>query len=153
MAVLHPADIENYNYSGSEKVIYEEFGEQLPERDHVFYSVRWFEKSDNVRIDSESDFLVFDPTFGFLAIEVKGGIGLEVSPDNKDWTIVEKVDGQIDRRQLHCSPYEQAEKSMRHFYNYFHDEFNQSFRGAYGFAVALPFYSCESIVSDQNPRE
>ena len=34
-------------------------------------SIRWFETNEeNKRVDSECDFLVFDPSFGFLTIEV-----------------------------------------------------------------------------------
>ena len=88
----------------------------------MFYSIRWFETNEeNKRVDSECDFLVFDPSFGFLTIEVKGGIGIEI--ENGRWFLNEYSDRYVQsRRELKCSPYEQAEKSMRHFYNYFADE-------------------------------
>ncbi len=151
MAVMYPTDIENYNYTLSEKYMYESFRDQLPEKYHVFYSVRWFEMQDGKRVDSESDFIVFDPSFGFITIEVKGGKNIMQNSGN--WFLTENENGEESIRQLKCSPYEQAEKSMRHFFNYFHDEFHQSFNGAYGFAVALPWYSCESIISSSSPRE
>ena len=153
MAIMHPEDIENYKYTGSEKEMYDQLKSQLPDKYHVFYSIRWFETRDGVRVDSESDFLVFDPSFGFITIEVKGGIGLDVSPDNTQWTLHEIVEGELSHRELHRSPYIQAEESMRHFYNYFREEFAHAFRGAYGFAVAFPFYYADKIVSDRNPKE
>ena len=65
MAIMHPADIENYDYTASEKQMYDELKRQLPDKYQVFYSVRWFETSEeNRRVDSESDFLVFDPSAG-----------------------------------------------------------------------------------------
>ena len=78
MAVMHPVDIENYDYTPTEKDLYYALKEQLPDKYQVFYSVRWFETVENKRIDSESDFLVFDPSFGFITIEVKGGTGITV---------------------------------------------------------------------------
>ena len=90
----------------------------LPDKYQVFYSVRWFETSEeNRRIDSESDFLIFDPSFGFLALEVKGGEGIEVIDGT--WYLDETYEnGDRGRRELKCSPYIQAEKSMRHFHDY-----------------------------------
>ena len=151
MATMHPIDIENYDYTPSEKFIYDELNRQLPEKYHVFYSVRWFEIKDGKRVDSESDFIVFDPSFGFLTIEVKGGSN--IIQDGDDWYLIENVKGEESTRRLKCSPYEQSEKSMRHFYNYFHEEFHQSFNGAYGFATAFPWYSADSIISSSSPKE
>ena len=137
MAIMYPADIENYNYQPSEKDFYLALKEQLSDKYHVFYSVRWFDTVKEKRVDSESDFIVFDPSFGFLTIEVKGGTGIDIN--DKQWTLLEEYPGQEKaKRDLKCSPYEQAEKSMRHFYDYFYEEFNQSFNGVYGFAVAFP---------------
>lgn len=151
MAVMHPADIENYNYTPSEKCIYEAFRDQLAEKYHVFYSVRWFEVEEDKRVDSESDFIVFDPSFGFITIEVKGG--KDVIQEGAYWFLIETKDGEESMRKLKCSPYEQAEKSMRHFHKYFHEEFHQSFNGVYGFAVAFPWYSSAKIISSSSPRE
>ena len=95
MAVMHPVDIENYDYTPTEKEMYYALKEQLPDKYQVFYSVRWFETVDNKRIDSESDFLIFDPSFGFIALEVKGGTGITV------------VDGTLVRysKAIICSPF------------------------------------------------
>lgn len=151
MATMHPIDIENYNYTLSEKFMYDELKQQLSDKYHVFYSVRWFDTDDGKRVDSESDFLIFDPSFGFLTIEVKGG--RDISKDGNDWHLIESYKGDLSTRSLKCSPYEQAEKSMRHFYNYFREEFHQSFNGAYGFAVAFPRYSADKIISSGCPKE
>ena len=53
MAVMHPVDIENYDYTPTEKEMYYALKEQLPDKYQVFYSVRWFETVDNKRV---SDF-------------------------------------------------------------------------------------------------
>lgn len=153
MAEMHPQDLENYECTSTEREMYEAFRDQLPEKYQVFYSIRWFETDENnKRVDSESDFLVFDPSFGFLTIEVKGGIGIEI--DDGTWFVDEYPDSKSEgRRKLKCSPYEQAEKSMRHFYNYFADEFHQNFRGVYGFAVAFPRYNIDSTLAVDAPKE
>lgn len=41
MAVMHPVDIENYDYTLTEKEMYYALKEQLPDKYQVFYSVRW----------------------------------------------------------------------------------------------------------------
>ena len=151
MAEMHPVDIENYNYTPSEKYMYEAFRDRLDKKYHVFYSVRWFEVEEGKRIDSESDFIVFDPSFGIITIEVKGG--KDIIQEGEHWFLIETKDGEESTRELKCSPYEQAEKSMRHFHKYFHEEFHQSFNGVYGFAVAFPWYSSEKIISSSSPRE
>lgn len=153
MAVMHPTDLENYECTATEREMYEAFRDQLPQKYQVFYSIRWFETNEeNKRVDSECDFLVFDPSFGFLTIEVKGGIGIEI--ENGRWFLNEYSDRYAQsRRELKCSPYEQAEKSMRHFYNYFADEFHQAFNGVYGFAVAFPRYTIDSALAADAPME
>lgn len=151
MAIMYPKDIENYDYTPSEKYMYEAFRDSLPDKYHVFYSVRWFEVEDGKRIDSESDFIIFDPSFGYITVEVKGG--KDIIQEGTHWFLIETKDGEESTRELKCSPYEQAEKSMRHFHKYYHEEFHQSFNGAYGFAVAFPWYSSEKIISSSSPRE
>lgn len=153
MAIMHPTDLENYDYTATEKEMYEAFREQLSDKYQVFYSIRWFETNEeNKRVDSECDFLVFDPSFGFLTIEVKGGLGIEI--ENGSWYLDEYSSNyERSRRKLTCSPYEQAEKSMRHFYKYFVDEFHQIFNGVYGFAVAFPRYTIDSALAASAPME
>lgn len=152
MAVMHPIDIENYDYTPTEKEMYYALKDQLPDKYQVFYSVRWFETIDSKRVDSESDFLIFDPSFGFIALEVKGGTGITVL--NGNWTLLEEYSASnSSSRELKCSPYEQAEKSMRHFKNYFVSEFNQNYNGVYGFAVAFPRYAIESQLAQDAPPE
>lgn len=153
MALMHPSDLENYEPTGTEIDFYEACRDQLPDKFEAFYSIRWFETDEDMkRVDSECDFLVFDPSFGFLTIEVKGGLKIEV--DNGHWFLTEKTqDDCISERELKCSPYVQAEKSMRHFYNYFKNEFNQKFSGVYGYAVAFPRYKISSDLAVDAPKE
>lgn len=150
---MHPADLENYECTATERELYIALRDQLPNKYQAFYSIRWFETNEqHKRIDSECDFLVFDPSFGFLTIEVKGGVGIDI--ENGKWVLIEhSTDYVQSRRELKCSPYEQAEKSMRHFYNYFAEEFHQAFNGVYGFAVAFPRYNIDSALAADAPKE
>jgi hypothetical protein len=148
MAIMHPRSIENYDYTETEKELFECLEKQLPDGVHVFYSVRWFDTEENKRVDSESDFLIFDPNFGFLTIEVKGGAGIEI--DNGEWYLLEySYRSDYSKRKLKCSPFIQAEKSMRHFHKYFYEEYHQSFNGVYGYAVAFPRYSIETSIANE----
>ncbi len=152
MAIMHPADIENYDYTPTEKEMYIALKQQLPDKYQVFYSIRWFETTNKKRVDSESDFLIFDPSFGFITVEVKGGTGITVMDGN--WTLIEDYgQDESSSRVLKCSPYEQAEKSMRHFHDYYVNEFNQSFNGVYGFCVAFPRYAIDSQLAQEAPPE
>lgn len=181
MAQMHPVSIENYNYTYSEKVMYDRLKRQLPDKYHVFYSVRWIETVENpykrIKIQSECDFLVFDPNLGFITIEVKGGKSIKV--DNGNWVLVEESGSgspqgstasiglaeedddyadsfrysDVKSRNLRESPYDQAEKSMRYFKDYFEKEFKQTYRGVYGSAVAFPMFVIDSKIAHNAPKE
>ncbi len=52
MAVMHPEDLENYECTATEREMYEAFRDRLPQKYQVFYSIRWFETSEeNKRVD------------------------------------------------------------------------------------------------------
>ena len=147
-AHMDPEDIQNYKHTKSEAYFYEKLHEQLSEKFHCFFSIRWFDKVNGKRIDSECDFLVFDPGFGFLTIEVKGGIKIDIDA-RKRWILTEPdEEGNISTRELKESPFAQAEKSMRYFYDNFSSEYLQTFNGAYGFAVCFPFYKVDEKIED-----
>lgn len=153
MAQMDPEDIENYKHTKSEEFFYEKLRDQLSEKYHCFFSIRWFDKINGKRVDSECDFLIFDPGFGFLTIEVKGGIAIDIDL-HKKWIITEKdEDGSITRRELKESPFSQAEKSMRYFYDVFSEEYLQTFNGAYGFAVCFPFYKIDQKIEDAAEKD
>ena len=69
MAIMHPSDITKRKHVKSEEDFYNACKEQLSDKYHVFFSVRWYSEENGERIDSECDFLVFNPDYGFLCIE------------------------------------------------------------------------------------
>ena len=113
MAIMHPASIFESSHVYSEVKFYKELQKQLSDKYHVFYSVRWYTMTDGVREDSECDFLIFNPDYGFLCIEVKGGS--EITVNDGEWRLIDSHGGRI----LDKSPYLQAEQSMRFFKKYF----------------------------------
>ncbi|WP_234293371.1 NERD domain-containing protein [Fictibacillus sp. FJAT-27399] len=146
---MYPENIEMFDCTASEKQFYYALKEQLPVRCHVFYSVKWYTEKNGIRQNSESDFLIFDPDFGYITIEVKGGIGIKRNNYN-DWILM--LDNE-NYRVLDKSPFMQAEGSMHFFKKYFEDHYKQNFRGVYGFACAFPFYNIPANLSTEAPKE
>lgn len=154
MAIMHPSSIESHISTDSEKLFFKALKEQLPDKFHVFYSVVWFDSKDGVRQNSECDFLVYNPDFGFITIEVKGGKGIEIV--DGEWRIIYKhasQDNDVEYRILKRSPYLQAQESMYYFKEYFEAEFGYRFSGVFGSAVAFPFYNVSSSLGSEGPRE
>ena len=82
MAIMHPSDISKKKHVPSEEKLFNALRDQLGSKYHVFFSVRWYSVGDNgQREDSECDFLIFNPYYGFLCIEAKGGKGIYVDDE------------------------------------------------------------------------
>jgi len=147
MAIMHPSQIPEVYHAYSEVKFFNACKEQLHDKYHVFYSVRWYSTNNGVREDSECDFLIFNPDYGFLCVEVKGGTGIRI--DDGVWYLVDHH----GERKLKRSPYEQAEQSMRFFKKYYEDEVESQFSGVYGCAVAYPNYSITTPITIGSPIE
>lgn len=145
MAIMHPSDITKRKHVPSEEKFYNACKEQLSDKYHVFFSVRWYSEEDGRRVDSECDFLVFNPDYGFLCIECKGGKNIYVNDGT--WYLSES-DGD---RKLRCSPYAQSEESMRFFKRYYEQETESMFPGVYGHSVVFPNYRITSPLSVDSP--
>ncbi len=149
MAIMHPSEINKRKHVKSEEKFFNACKEQLGDKYHVFFSVRWYSvNEDGKREDSECDFLIFNPDYGFLCIEVKGGKGIYVDEDDT-WYLQENEGD----RKLKRSPYLQAEESMRFFKKYYEDELESRFPGTYGSAVAFPNYSINAPITASAPLE
>jgi hypothetical protein len=147
MAIMYPSKIPEAYHTHSEVKFFAACKEQLSNKYHVFYSVRWYSTKSGVREDSECDFLIFNPDYGFICIEVKGGTGIRV--ENGIWYLVDH-DGE---RKLRRSPYEQAEQSMRFFKEYYEEEVESHYSGVFGCAVAYPNYCINSPITVSSPIE
>lgn len=143
---MHPSDITKRKHVKSEEDFFNACRDQLSEKYHVFFSVRWYSEENGKRIDSECDFLIFNPDYGFLCVECKGGKGIYV--DDDDTWFLEEYD---EDRKLRCSPYKQAEESMRFFKRYYEDELETAYPGIYGNAVAFPKFAVSSPITVESP--
>lgn len=148
MAIMHPSDISKRKHVPSEEKFFNACREQLSDKYHVFFSVRWYSEENGRRIDSECDFLIFNPDYGFLCIECKGGKGIYV--DENDTWYLEEFD---EDRKLRRSPYKQSEESMRFFKNYYEDELETIYPGIYGNAVVFPNFSVTVPITVESPLE
>ena len=146
MAIMHPSDITKRKHVKSEEDFFNACRDQLSEKYHVFFSVRWYSEENGKRIDSECDFLIFNPDYGFLCVECKGGKGIYV--DDDDTWFLEEYD---EDRKLRCSPYKQAEESMRFFKRYYEDELETAYPGIYGNAVAFPKFAVSEPITVESP--
>lgn len=143
---MHPSDITKRKHVKSEEDFFNACRDQLSEKYHVFFSVRWYSEENGKRIDSECDFLIFNPDYGFLCIECKGGKGIYV--DDDDTWFLKEYD---EDRKLRCSPYKQAEESMRFFKRYYEDELETAYPGIYGNAVAFPKFAVSAPITVESP--
>lgn len=145
MAIMYPKNISQYSPTDSEQLVYYELKQQLPDSYEVFYSVSWTYTKNGRREKSEADFIVVNPDYGYLCLEVKGGNGIRV--DDNEWTLLDNVHGD---RKLNKSPYEQAEASMYYFKSAFSNEFNIGYPGIFGAGVVFPFYTVENAQKFSN---
>lgn len=136
MAIMYPKNISEYMPTDSERIVYHELKNQLPDSFEVFYSVKWTSYESGKLLKSEADFIVTSPDYGFLCIEVKGGNSMCI--EDNVWYVSDDMHG---KRKLNVSPYDQAEKSMYYFSRTFSNKYNMKYQGSYGAGAIFPFYS------------
>lgn len=135
MANMYPKNINEYLPTDSERIVYQELKNQLPDSFDVFYSVSWTSYHAGRLVKSEADFIIASPDYGFLCLEVKGGNGIRI--EDNVWYLSDTTHGE---RKLNASPYEQAEKNMYYFAQVFSSKYNMRYAGIHGAGVIFPFY-------------
>lgn len=149
MAIMYPKNITEYMPTESERIVYQEMKNQLPDSFEVFYSVKWTSFENGRPVKSEADFVVTSPEYGFLCLEVKGGSGIRI--EDNVWYVRDNAHGE---RKLTRSPYDQAERSMYYFTQLFSNKYNMGYQGIYGAGAIFPFYSIGPEVSiDKRHRD
>lgn len=147
MAVMYPKNIHVLDPEDSEIEVYDQLKKQLDDSYTVFYSVEWNRKRKNGSLEkSEADFIVANPKYGFLCLEVKGGNGITISPEGQ-WTL---HTGKYGDRVLDRSPYKQAEDSMYYFKDKYKKEYNIEYSGLFGAGAIFPFYVLPQAESISN---
>lgn len=148
MAKMYPKNLSLYQHTYSEAKVFNALKEQLDDRISVFFSISWIANVNGLKEQSECDFLIFDPMYGFLTCEVKGGKGLKV--ENDEWYLIDNN----EERKLKRSPMRQAEESSRYFYELYSKEFMFDFKGVYGSISIFPnFVINDPILMDNRPDE
>lgn len=149
MAIMYPKSISEYMPTDSERIVYHELKNQLPDTFEVFYSVKWTNVEDGKLIKSEADFIVTSPEYGFLCLEVKGGSNIRI--EDNVWYVGDDTHGE---RKLKRSPYDQAERSMYYFMQMFSNKFNMDYQGIFGAGAVFPFYSIgPDVMLDKRHRD
>lgn len=137
MATMHPSNPDEINFAAeSERVVYDALLAQLPDRVHVYYSVKWQEAESNESHSGEGDFIVAHPDFGILILEVKGGHHIEYT--HGVWTL---WDNPASPRQLKKSPYEQAETTRYSVVKKYTERYYSQMFCTHGHAVVFPYYT------------
>lgn len=89
-----------------------EIASTLGEEWCVWHSVRW--DRDKEITSGEADFLIFNPSYGFIVIEVKGGI---IFIKDGNFYSTNTRTGKV--YAIDKDPFDQAEKSMHHILNFY----------------------------------
>lgn len=144
MARMHPADLKNYNSTRSEEYVFDALKEQLPDSYEVFYSVSWQYEMNNLPgkpvQHSETDFLIVDPSRGYICLEVKGGA--KVVHEEGKWLLYY---GNGTTRDLRQGPYWQAENSAYYYEKQYEKENAVKYQGIFGYAVCFPWFVFDGI--------
>ena len=132
MARLFPAlNLDEIKNPG-ERSVAQVLVEQLPNRVEIFHSFNWLVRDRRGTIqEGESDFVLVDPEYGILFVEVKGGSLLF---DGREW--IREVRG--EHRSLNKDPFGQAQRGMHDLVNLVERRFPDELPCTYGFAVAFP---------------
>ena len=111
----------------SEKSFLEIMKQKLDNDWFVFHSVRFTDKDlREIRYEREIDFLLFNPIYGFLVVEVKGR---RIACKNGQYS--------IDGRS--CNPFDQVRQNMYGFANLLRRKLNSGIPFKIAYAVAFPF--------------
>lgn len=109
--------------------------QQLPDSNVVIHSFNWVRRESRTIIEGECDFVILDPNYGFLFVEVKGGI-MKYLPDEDIW--VRFLSGD-DRTKEVNNPFEQVRRNMYAILKYVKSNLDcTDFPYTYGYAVMFP---------------
>ena len=91
MAQLIPSKDISTIEQQSERIVAEALIRQLPENVIVYHSYELLEKQSGVLNEKEIDFIVLDPNYGILLIEVKGGQNIRYDLEKGAWSRTNQI--------------------------------------------------------------
>lgn len=128
MAQLIPSKDISTIEQQSERIVAEALIRQLPENVIVYHSYELLEKQSGVLHEKEIDFIVLDPDYGMLLIEVKGGQNIRYDLEKGAWSRSD---------QIMKDPFVQARRNMHTLINRLTSRLG-SIDFTYGYAVVFP---------------
>lgn len=139
-----PEEPTDFHDSYGEEVVFQAL-RHLPDRVYVFHSVNWKSKNKN---QGEADFLIFDPEWGILVIEVKSG-GVEYN--NGTWFYIDKHGRR--KARMH-DPFDQANRSVYFFVDRINSRFHNQDKCPVHEAVWFPSIELtHEVLPAHAPRE
>jgi hypothetical protein len=81
--------------------------QQLPSNVRIYHSYPWLNKEGHTLREGEADFVILDPRYGILIVEVKGG-DIKYDSGREQWY-------RTNGNHAPKDPYDQASKSHRYF--------------------------------------
>ena len=129
---VDPSEIHNK----SERKVAQAIESQLPNRVSVIHSFNWIKRPrTGPLIEGECDFIVLDPEFGLLFLEVKGGI-LGFDSESLVWW---RADSSREKHELEKDPVEQVQRNMYEIVERIKENLGaSSVNFSYGFGVVFP---------------
>lgn len=129
---IEPSEIHN----SSERKVAEALVRQLPDSNIVIHSFNWTARLRRGAIaEGECDFILLDPRYGMLFIEVKGGI-IKYLPDDGTWI---RTLSRSDAVPKIKDPIGQVSRNMHNIVDYAKKNLGRDqFPCPFGFAVAFP---------------
>ena len=141
---VNPDEIENEG----ERIIAKALMEQFPANIEVYHRFHWFsETRSGSVVEHETDFIIIDPNFGMLVVEVKGG---DIHFDGESGTWIQS------NRVMKSDPVSQAQSAMHRFKDEILSSFYFRTNGQvlnYGYAVAFPSYAFSGSMPPSMRRE
>ncbi len=109
---MHPSKLTEafsaYN-TPSEKLVYDKFSRELSDKYHVFHDFMWDDPSlDENKTEGQIDFVIVNPDYGYITIEVKGG-RCDYDHLQDAWLSIDKSDKEYDIK----NPFYQARTASR----------------------------------------
>lgn len=105
---MYPQSLSEHVESAAERMLYQQFKEQLPDSFIIMHSVKWLMRDrSHFDRDGEIDFLIVHPKLGLLIMEVKGG-GIRIDGPSGQWFSTDRH----GHEQLIKNPFDQARKNL-----------------------------------------
>lgn len=151
MARMYPTEIDPETKSDAERLLYNQFQQQLPDEYIVFHSVAWQSPgvSRPTTLDGEADFVIAHPQLGIIVVEAKGGV-IRFDAVRHLWTSTERS-GRINQIK---DPFLQAKNNKYSLRELIRGRLRTGYSINLGHGVAFPDAAViDTFLGLDEPRE